>query len=192
MVMDRLRRMAIVHGIVGFATCLCLIVFYLGADAFGSINDVGNAALGLLSGGLAWRFQESAAKVRPVFVGIAALGAMIIVVGSILILTDATGFFLAGLVSATGFALIGVWLIAAGRRLADSPWPQRLQRAGLVAGAVMVLGFVSVPGIIMGLDDLNTAPGWTYVGGLSWAGTYLLFPAWSLRLAGTTSPPGEN
>jgi len=56
----------------------------------------------------------------------------------------------------------------------------------------MLLGFVSVPGIIMGLDDLNTAPGWTYVGGLSWAGTYLLFPAWSLRLAGTTSPPGEN
>ena len=191
MVTDGLRRLAIVHGIVGFATCLCLIVFYLGADAFGSINDVGNAALGLLSGGLAWRFQPSAAKVRPVFVGIAALGAVITVVGSILILTDATGFFLAGLVSATGFALIGVWLVAASRNLTD-PWPPRLQRAGLVAGAVMLLGFVSVPGIIMGLDDMSTAPGWTYLGGLSWAGTYLLFPAWSLRLGGPTSLPRED
>jgi hypothetical protein len=187
MVMDRLRRLAIVHGIVGLATCLCLILLYLGAGAFGAINDVGNAALGLLSAALAWRYQQSAAKVRPVFVGVAFLGAVITVVGSILILTDATGFFLAGLVSATGFAVIGVWLVAASRKLTDDPWPQRLQRAGLVAGIVMLLGFVNVPGIIMGLDDLDTAPGWTYIGGLSWAGTYLLFPAWSLRLAGTTA-----
>lgn len=192
MVMDRLRRLAIVHGVVGLATCLSLIVFYVVGGAFGAINDVGNAALGLLSAGLAWQYQQSAARVRDIFVAVAALGAVITVVGSILILTDVTGFFLAGLVSATGFAVIGVWLVAAARRLADGPESERLRRAGLVAGAVMLLGLVNVPGVVMGLDDMDTAPGWTYVGGLSWAGTYLLFPAWSLRLGRTTSLPAAN
>jgi hypothetical protein len=50
----------------------------------------------------------------------------------------------------------------------------------LYAGA---FGLVGVPGILLGIDDMNTAPAWTFVAGLSWAGTYLLFPAWSLRLA---------
>jgi hypothetical protein len=105
-------------------------------------------------------------------------------VGSYLILSDATGFFLAGLVSSVGFALIGVWLIAVNRwAAADSPGPRRLRTAGLVAGAVMALGFINAPGIAMGLDDMETAPAWTYLGGFSWAGTYLLFPIWSLRLA---------
>ncbi|NUR93856.1 MAG: hypothetical protein HOV67_01220 [Kribbellaceae bacterium] len=63
-----------------------------------------------------------------------------------------------------------------------------LRRAGLVAGVVMLLGLVGVPGILMGLDDMDTAPAWTFVAGISWAGTYLLFPAWSLRLARQNRP----
>ena len=172
-----LSGLAIVHGLVGFATCLCLILLYLGADAFGPINDVGNAVLGLLSAALAWRCQQAGRA----FVVIAAIGAAITVVGSVLVLTDATGFFLAGLVSSLGFALIGVWLVAVNRTSEDI-WTHRLRRAGLVAGVVMLLGFVSAPGIALGLDDLDTAPGWTYLGGFGWAGTYLLFPLWSLRL----------
>jgi hypothetical protein len=58
---------------------------------------------------LSWR---SGARCPAVFVGIAAVGAAITVVGSYLILSDATGLFLAGLVSSVGFALIGVWLFA--------------------------------------------------------------------------------
>src|SRR5262249_50566306 len=106
------------------------------------------------------------------------LGAAITVVGSALVLTDATGFYLAGLVSSLGFALIGVWLVTVSRALS-----RRLRRAGLIAGTVMLLGLVTAPGIAMGLDDMDTAPAWTFLGGLSWAGTYLLFPAWSFRLS---------
>jgi hypothetical protein len=46
----------------------------------------------------------------------------------------------------------------------------------------MVVGFINAPGIAIGLDDMDTPPAWTYLGGLSWAGTYLLFPVWSLRI----------
>ena len=67
-----------------------------------------------------------------------------------------------------------------------------LRRSGLVSGAVMLLGLVGVPGILMGLDDLYTAPAWTFVAEVSWAGTYLLFPAWSLRLAGQDRTEGGS
>lgn len=187
MAMDRLHRLALIHGIVGLATCLCLILLFLGADAFGPINDVGNGVLGLLSAGLAWLLAERSGRA---FVGIAVLGAVITVVGSVLVMTGATGFFLAGLVSSVGFALIGVWLVAVNRAAANGPWPERLRRSGLIAGIVMVLGIINAPGIAMGLDDLDTAPAWTFVGSLNWAGTYLLFPAWTLRLA--RSVPGEH
>ncbi|MFI7065431.1 hypothetical protein ACIBL3_30850 [Kribbella sp. NPDC050124] len=183
-----LGGLAIAHGIVGLATCLALIVFYAVGGAFGAINDVGNAVLGLLSAGLALQSWRSGTLGRAVLVWIATVGAAITVVGSYLVMTDSTGFFLAGLVSSTGFALIGVWLFAVNRavnRAADPsrPWA-RLRRSGLVAGAVMLVGFINTPGIFMGLDDMQTAPVWTYIGGLSWAGTYLLFPVWSLKLAG--------
>jgi uncharacterized membrane protein (GlpM family) len=173
-----LRSVAIVHGIVGLFTCLSLIVFYVVEGPFGAINDVGNAVLGLLSAGLAWLAGGQGMRT---FIVIAAVGAAITVVGSYLVLTDTTGYFLAGLVSSTGFALIGVWLFALNRSTSAEPW-SRIRRAGLVAGAVMLLGFVNAPGIAMGLDDMATAPAWTYLGGFSWAGTYLLFPVWSLRL----------
>ncbi|MEV5966516.1 hypothetical protein AB0L70_32405 [Kribbella sp. NPDC051952] len=175
-----LWRLAMVHGIVGFGTCLCLILLWVAGEPFGSINDVGNAVFGLLSAVLAWQLRTSAAVV---FRALAAVGAVITVVGSILVLTDTTGYYLAGLVSSVGFALIGIWLIAANRTAAASV-PRRL---GLITGAVMALGLVGLPGVFMGLDDLNTAPGWTYVAESSWAGTYLLFPLWSLRL-GPSAP----
>jgi hypothetical protein len=58
----------------------------------------------------------------------------------------------------------------------------------MVAGVVMLFGLIGVPGIFLGIDDLDTAPWWTFVAGFSWAGTYLLFPLWSLRLARQNRP----
>lgn len=167
---------AAVHGIVGFATCLCLIGFYAGADGLGKVNDVGNAVFGVLSLALAWLIRSPG---RGLLLGVAGAGAVLTVVGTVLVMTDTTGFYLAGLWSSFGFALIGVWLVGAGRHGPAGPG-----RSGRVAGAIMMLGLVGVPGIAMGLDDMSTAPAWTFVAGVSWAGTYLLFPAWSLRLAG--------
>ena len=163
------RPIATAHSIVGFITCACLIIFYAVGEPFGTINDFGNAALGLLSLALACLLRPS-----RVLVGVAAVGAMLTVVGTVLVVSNITGYYLAGLWSAAGFGLIGVWLIGISRRV---------RRAGTVAGIVMVLGLVGVPGIFLRLDDLDTAPWWTFVAGISWAGTYLLFPAWSLRLA---------
>jgi hypothetical protein len=160
-----------------------LIVFYAAGRPFGTINDIGNALFGLLSLGLAWLLRPawsvpSASWLPSLLLGIAGVGAVLTVLGTVFVMTEITGFYLAGLWSSFGFALVGAWLVGISR--VGLP---RLRRAALVAGLVMLLGLVGVPGILMGLDDMDNAPAWTFVAGLSWAGTYLLFPAWSLRLA---------
>ncbi|GAA1126737.1 hypothetical protein GCM10009630_25710 [Kribbella jejuensis] len=183
--------MALTHGIVGFATCLCLIIFYAGAAAFGPINDVGNAVLGLLTIPLARLLAanpgaSSGARERGgsrLAFAVAVVGAGVAVAGTVLVLTGITGFYLAGLWSSFGFSLIGAWLVATHWHRSSAH-----RRAALAAGAVMMLGLIGVPGILMGLDDMDSAPDWTFVAGISWAGTYLLFPSWSLRLARQDRP----
>ncbi len=44
----------------------------------------------------------------------------------------------------------------------------------------MTLGFINVPGVALGLGDMETAPGWIQAGGPNWLGTYILFPTWSI------------
>ncbi|MFI5692334.1 hypothetical protein ACIA58_10885 [Kribbella sp. NPDC051586] len=172
------RAVAMAHGIVGFTTCVCLIVFFAAGGPFGTINDFGNALFGVVSFALAWLLRPAASWLSGVLVSLAGLGAALTIVGTVLVVSNITGYYLAGLWSSSGFGLIGIWLVGISR-----PAAARMRRAGLIAGAVMVLGLVGVPGIFRGLDILEIAPAWTYLADLSWAGTYLLFPAWSLGLA---------
>jgi len=46
----------------------------------------------------------------------------------------------------------------------------------------MALGLASAPGIVLGLDDFDTASAWIWIGSLNWLGTYVLFPIWTIRL----------
>jgi multisubunit Na+/H+ antiporter MnhB subunit len=52
---------------------------------------------------------------------------------------------------------------------------------GIVAGLVMAIGFVVIPGIAMGLDDMDAAPAWVWLGFLGWLGIFFLYPVWSIR-----------
>lgn len=123
---------------------------------------------------------------------LALVGAAAAVVGSTLIIFDITGYFLAGLVSASGFALVGTWLIAANLS-AGKPPGIRASRPetilGVLAGSVMAVGFVNIPGIAMGIDDEAMAPLWLLAAGPCWAGTYLIMPIWGFRLHRSTPAP---
>src|SRR4029079_13153870 len=94
---------------------------------------------------------------------------------------DTTGFFLAGLVSNVGFALVGLWLIGLNRRLAsDETLPRPLATLGVSWGVVMALGLASIPGIVLGIDYMASAPGWIWIGSVGWIGTFVLYPIWAL------------
>ena len=174
-------RLAIAAGVVAAGSALSLATYFAVGGPFGTINDVGNAAAGVLGGCLAFRLRgQLPGRLGDVAVAAAVVGAALTVVGSALVVSHTTGFFLAGLVSSVGFAGIGGWLVALARRAPDSAGGAGLRAIGLVAGSLMALGVLAAPGIYLRLDDMASAPAWVYVGLLGWLGIYVVFPIWSV------------
>lgn len=166
-------RLAI--GAVGLGSVTCLALLFAVGEPFGRLNDIGNATLAILSGVLAVTQRR---HVGPIATGLALVGAAVAVAGSGLVISGTTGFFLAGLVSTLGFAGVGAWLIALAR--AGHAGAGRVRGLAMLAGALMVVGAASAPGILLRLDDMATAPGWIWIGMVGWLGIFVLYPIWAL------------
>ncbi len=138
----------------------------------------------MLSAALAWRLRRQlSGRARDLAVATAIVGAAIAVAGSALVVSGTTGWFLAGLVSTVGFAGIGMWLVAINRGADPTvAWPPRLRSLGIIAGALMVVGIVALPGVLLGLDDPDGAPAWAWLGFTGWLGIYVAYPAWAVWL----------
>ncbi|WP_412543276.1 hypothetical protein R8Z50_12625 [Longispora sp. K20-0274] len=178
----RVTAAALAVAAAGLGSAACLIVFFAaGGGPFGLVNDVGNAALGVLSAWLAWVSWPSSASGRgwPALAAV-AVGAATMVTGSVLVVLDVTGYYLAGLVSGFGAALIGVWLIVFARA---GGLPARLAGFGLAAGVVLLLGLLVAPGILAGVDDQRQAPWYVVLGQVNWVATYLFYPVWCVLFA---------
>jgi len=178
-------RLALAIGITAAGSAVCLATYFAVQGPFGTINDIGNAATGVLSAGLAWRLRRQIpGRAGNVAVGAAIAGAGLALVGSTLVVSGTTGFFFAGLVSSVGFAGIGAWLLVLNK--CDTMaviLPRRLRSLGIAAGALMALGIAAVPGIVLGLDDMAAAPAWVWIGLLGWLGIFVAYPAWAIWLA---------
>lgn len=176
-------RLTLAIGAVAVGSAACLATYFAAGGPFGTINDIGNASTGVLSGWLAWRLRrEPSLGAGAAPLGAALAGAALTVAGSALVVSGTTGFLYAGLVSSVGFAGIGAWLVATSRRAAGSgAWPRGLARHALVAGGLLTLGVLGLPGIPLRLDDPATAPWWVWLAFVSWLGTYVGYPAWALR-----------
>src|SRR3990172_7339665 len=109
----RIGRLALVTAITGLVGFICLIVmwifqyFKLQPNPFGTINDVANAVLALLSVVLAGYFYShlrlQLGWLHALLLVLAFVGGLVAVWGSILIISGRTGYILAGLYSAAGF-----------------------------------------------------------------------------------------
>ena len=177
-------RLALAVGGVAAGSVICLAAYFVVGGPLGTISDIGNATTGVLCGWLAWRLRrQGEGRAMDAAVAAALVGAAITVVGSALVVSGTTGFFFAGLVSSIGFASIGAWLVAANLSQGEAgAWPRGLRRVGVVAGALMAVGVVMVPGVLLGLDDMATAPTWVWIGYLGWLGVYVVLPAWAIWL----------
>lgn len=176
-------RLAVAVGAVAFASAACLLTFEVVRGPFGTINDIGNATTGVLSAALAWRLRRQiSGRAGDIAQGAATVGAAITVIGSALVVSGTTGFFLAGLVSSVGFAGIGAWVVVASRTFVGPEWTPRLRTLGVVAGALMAFGILAVPGILLRLDDMETAPALIWIAFLGWFGTFVVYPAWAILM----------
>jgi hypothetical protein len=164
------------------AAVVLLVVYYSVGGPFGTLNDLANALVALLSAVLA--VQTARVGVPRAVVATAGVGGALMVAGSWLVITGRTGWVLAGLVGAVGAGALGGWLVTlnvtAGRAGILSPAVAGL---GAVSGAFTMLGFLAVPDMFGRVDiwgDLH----WSGVlAFMSWIGLYLGYPVWCVLVA---------
>jgi hypothetical protein len=178
-------RVALATAVVSLLAVLSLIIFYAVGGPFGLLNDVANGLIGLLSLALAWLWvRNRRGGWSTLAIAFAALGAIVMVLGSLLIIVDITGWYLAGLVSTVGSALLGIWLLIANRLHRSAPeLPRGLIMLGMTTGIFMIIGWLALTGVIARIDDPQSAPLYVNAGLLNWMGTYLLYPIWCLWLS---------
>ena len=178
-------RVALATAVVSLLAVLSLIIFYAIGGPFGFLNDVANGLIGLLSLALAWLWvRDRRDGWSTLAIACAVLGAIVMVLGSLLIIVDITGWYLAGLVSSVGSALLGIWLLIANRLHRSAPeLPRGLILLGMTTGIFMIIGWLALAGVIAGIDDPQLAPLYVNAGLLNWMGTYLLYPIWCLWLS---------
>jgi len=164
------------------AAIVLLVVYYAVGGPFGTLNDLANALVGVLSVVLA--VQTARVGVPAAAVAAAGAGGALMVVGSWLVITGRAGWVLAGLVSAVGAAAIGAWLVVLN---------QTARRAGLLSstvaglglgsGALMTLGILTVPDLVARADSWDDLQWYGVFGFIGWLGLYLGYPVWCALLA---------
>lgn len=103
--------------------------------------------------------------------------------GMFSLMSGATGFLLAGLVSTIGFGFIGIWLALVAWSPTADYWSTLLRGLARVAAVALVLGgLAAVPGALMRIDSFDDAPGWLWLFSVGWLGTYVLLPVVALGL----------
>jgi hypothetical protein len=179
---------AIATGVAGLLGLVFIILFFTIGQPFGTLNDIFIGIAGILSEALAWKLYTQLHTQSPLLSQIALIfalvGALIIAVGSVLVISGKTGWYLAGLYMAVGNALIGLWLLGLNYSVQQSnPWPHGVVVFGIAIGIIMVLGLAAIPGIFRGIDSMEAAPWYiNYIGQAGTLGWLILYPIWCILL----------
>jgi hypothetical protein len=144
-------------GIVGLLGFVFIILFFTAGQPFGTMNDFCIGIAAIMSLVLVWMLSpklhaQSPLLSRIAFV-IAAIGAVLVLVGSALAIFGVKGWFLSGLYMAGGNAMIGLWLLALSYSIVKYGYlPHGLGIFGVSSGVILALGLVAIPGIFRGID----------------------------------------
>ena len=181
-------RVALGTGIAGLLGLAFIILFFTLGQPFGTLNDICIGLTGILSAVLIWmlfprQFTQSPLLSQVALV-IAMFGVLLILVGSALAISGVKGWFLSGHYMAAGNAMIGLWLLGLNYpALRDISLPHSLVIFGLISGAILALGLVTIPGIFRGIDTQEYEL--TIFNSIWWAsslGYLALYPTWCVLL----------
>lgn len=182
-------RVAIITGATGITTQIFGILFTFAGDivpVFYGLNDLFNLILAILSGVLAWilyyHFRERLTSLHGILLILVLIGVIFAILGFRMIAFGHAGWVLSGWYTDTGFALIGIWVIGLNYTARQNDLlPKGLSLFGMIVGAVMALGFASIPGLIRNTDStefMSPILYWTWF--ISIQGWILLYPIWCI------------
>ena len=177
---------AIATGVAVIVAVINLTLMYtVNGPFFGTVNDVFNSIIGILSVVLAWmlyaEFHTRSPLMSQVALVLAAVGAIFTIIGSVLIIFGFTDFVLAGWVTGVGNALIGIWFLTMCiSLLGGDTVPHNLVVFGIVVGSFMTMGLLGIPGILARVDTMESLPWYLGASYLGFLGTYILYPIWTI------------
>jgi uncharacterized membrane protein YeaQ/YmgE (transglycosylase-associated protein family) len=180
--------LAIATGITGFLALVFIILFFSIGQPFGTLNDIFIGVTALMSAilaGVLYAEHHAQSPLLSLFaLIIAVIGALVVVIGSVLAISGRTGWFLSGLYMAAGNAMVGLWLLGLNySALRGNSFPQSLAIFGIISGAVMALGLVTIPGIFRGVDTQEyELTIFNYIWWASSMGYLALYPIWCVLL----------
>ena len=183
-----ISRLATAIGIVAVIGLVSISLFFTVGGFWGPLNDLSIAIEAILCAVLAWMLHPvfrtwSPRSSQPMLIA-AVAGGIIVSIGSAFVIFKVTGYFLAGLITFLGYAFIGLWLLALNyHSQRHDIWPPGLTRLGQVAGAIMALGLIGIPGILTRVDsptDASWMENLSHGGGLGWI---ILLPIWCFWLS---------
>lgn len=179
---------AMAAGAAGMAALTLAILAPIVDRAFGRVGDGFSVLTAILSAGLSMLLfpEHYSREPQLAWIGfsLALLGGFLAAFGSVLAATGAANWFLAQLYVATGYGLMGVWLVIL--NVSARTWntfPHRALNIGVLAGAVMTLGITAIPGVLGSGDSEGSTP-WIsrYVGRAGYLGWLVLYPVWCIWL----------
>jgi hypothetical protein len=179
---------ALATGVAGLLALAFIILFFTVGQPFGTLNDICIGLAAGLSIFLAWTltplYRAQAPLMGQVMLIVALAGALVVVVGSVLVVFGITGWFLAGLYMAAGYALIGLWLLGLSYSALHSvSMSQGSPIFGMVTGVIMALGLAAIPGIFRRIETWDAAAWYIKTIGQAGAlGWLVLYPIWCLWL----------
>ena len=171
--------------VTAILSIITLALLYSGVPIFGLINDLTNAASGVLIAVMAWQFhsllRERVSGVALLFLMIVFVGTAAIIINSILVAFGRMHWLTGGIYTAIGYGLIGIWLLVLIRMIAPQPFlTSGLIRLGTVTGFALLFCLPAAP--LMGFGEkleMNALIIIVFFG----AGTgWLLFPIWCWQL----------
>lgn len=182
-----ISRLTIAIGIVTIIGIVAISLFFTVGGFWGPLNDLSIALEAILCAVLAWTlhpvFRSWSPRSSQLALIAAVIGGVIVPVGSALVIFKVTGYFLAGLIMFLGYAFIGLWLMALNTHAQrQGIWTRGLSRLGQVAGAIMALGWLSIPGILGGVDSPTDASWMENLGQVNALGWMILLPIWCFWL----------
>jgi hypothetical protein len=183
---DIIGRVAIATGISGLLGLVLIVLFFTIGQPFGTLNDIFIGLTAILSVVLVWMLYPGYHTQSPILsqlaLVIAIVGGLVVVIGSVLVISGTTGWYLSGLYMAAGNAMIGLWLLAINySSWQGTPFPFVLVLFGLISGAILALGLVAIPDIIRGIDTsefkITTVNVIWWTSALGWLA---LYPIWCI------------
>lgn len=166
---------ALALAVVAVVTLAMLVLLFTVGGVFGAANDAGNALVGILGALLAILLIRQAGGGAGAAAALA--GAAFAIGGSWLVMSETSGFVLAGFVSTIGFGCLGAWLALVAWGPMAGAWFGSLVGVARIAAVAMVGGgLVAIPAALMRIDSYDGMPGWVWLFSVGWVGVYLLLP----------------